>query len=67
MPKKIREMIREIESDGWKEVSCEGSHRQYKHPVKRGRVTIPGKPGDDVHPKLEKSIFKQAQIEKESK
>jgi predicted RNA binding protein YcfA (HicA-like mRNA interferase family) len=64
VPKKVREMVRIVEDDGWKEVSREGSHRQYKHPVKRGRVTIPGKLGDDIHPKTERSIFKQAQIER---
>ncbi|HYZ07660.1 MAG TPA: type II toxin-antitoxin system HicA family toxin [Pseudonocardiaceae bacterium] len=37
-----------------------GSHRQYKHPVKRGRVTIPGKPSRDLYADLERSILKQA-------
>ena len=67
MPLKFRDIIARIEADGWVMVAQEGSHRQYKHPVKKGRVTIPGHPGKDVHPKLEKSIFQQAQIERKGK
>lgn len=58
-------MIKRIEADGWRQVTQRGSHRQYKHPAKKGRVTIPGHPGDDLPPGLEKSIRQQAQIEKE--
>ena len=36
-----------IEADGWAQVSQEGSHRQYKHPAKKGRVTVAGKPGSE--------------------
>ena len=50
MPMKIREVIQLIEADGWKVVAQKGSHRQYKHATKPGRVTIVGKPGDDVRP-----------------
>ncbi|MHB2021108.1 MAG: type II toxin-antitoxin system HicA family toxin [Candidatus Xenobia bacterium] len=58
--KKIRDAIATVTADGWYQVSCEGSHRQFKHPVKRGRVTINGKPGDDCGPFLWNSIMKQA-------
>ena len=51
-----------IEADGWRKVAQEGSHRQYKHALKRGRVTVPGKPGDDLHPKTLASIFQQSQL-----
>jgi predicted RNA binding protein YcfA (HicA-like mRNA interferase family) len=61
---KIRDVIRLLEQDGWRKVAQEGSHRQYKHPNKAGRVTIPGKPGDDLHPKTLASIFKQGQLRK---
>ncbi len=64
MPRKFREILKLIEADGWVMIAQQGSHRQYKHPIKPGRVTVPGKPGDDVHPKLEKSILKQAQLER---
>jgi len=59
---KLRDVIKMVEADGWQVVGQVGSHRQYKHPVKRGRVTIPGKPGDDVHPKTLASILHQAQV-----
>ena len=39
---KVRDVIRLIQSDGWLHVGTKGSHRQYKHPRKRGRVTVPG-------------------------
>ena len=57
MPK-VREAIELIEKDGWRLVRTRGSHRQYKHPVKPGRVTIPGKPGDDLPPGTWNSILK---------
>ena len=41
---KVREGIRLIEEDGWRFHSQKGSHRQYKHPVKSGRVRVPGNP-----------------------
>ena len=60
MPMKVKEAIRLIEADGWVMVAQRGSHRQYGHPVKPGRVTIAGKPSDDLHPKTTKSIRQQA-------
>jgi predicted RNA binding protein YcfA (HicA-like mRNA interferase family) len=63
MVKKVREMIRMIEADGWFFVKQKGAHKQYKHPTKKGKVTITdhGKNSDledrDVH-----SILKQAGI-----
>jgi predicted RNA binding protein YcfA (HicA-like mRNA interferase family) len=45
---KVRDVIKQIKNDGWYLVATRGSHRQFKHPVKPGRVTISGKPGDDV-------------------
>jgi predicted RNA binding protein YcfA (HicA-like mRNA interferase family) len=60
MPLKVREAIKMIEADGWFLVATRGSHRQYRHPVKPGRVTIAGKPSKDLPPGLERSILKQA-------
>jgi predicted RNA binding protein YcfA (HicA-like mRNA interferase family) len=57
---KVREAIGLIESDGWVLVATRGSHRQYKHPAKPGRVTIAGKPSDDLAPGTLNSILKQA-------
>ena len=39
-----------IEDDGWFLIVTRGSHRQYKHSIKVGRVTIAGKPSDDIAP-----------------
>lgn len=60
---KIREVIRLIESHGWYQVAMQGSHRQFKHDTRSGRVTVAGKPSDDVAPGTLKSIKKQAGIE----
>jgi predicted RNA binding protein YcfA (HicA-like mRNA interferase family) len=62
MPVKVSEAIRMIEKDGWYLVAQRGSHKQYKHPTKTGRVTIPGRPSDDLHPGTWRSILKQAGI-----
>jgi predicted RNA binding protein YcfA (HicA-like mRNA interferase family) len=55
---KVREAIRLIEQDGWVLVATRGSHRQYKHAP--GRVTVAGKPSDDLAPGTLNSILKQA-------
>lgn len=61
MPRKYKDLIKIIEQDGWRLVSQKGSHRQYRHPTKKGRVTIaPHKMSDDVNLKTENSILKQA-------
>jgi predicted RNA binding protein YcfA (HicA-like mRNA interferase family) len=64
VPTKIREAIATIERDGWYQVKSKGSHRQFKHPTKPGRVTIAGKPSDDLAPKTFESILKQAGLKK---
>jgi predicted RNA binding protein YcfA (HicA-like mRNA interferase family) len=53
-------MIKIIEKDGWVLKSQKGSHRQYTHPIKTGKVTINGKPNDDLGDFLVNSIEKQA-------
>jgi predicted RNA binding protein YcfA (HicA-like mRNA interferase family) len=57
---KVRDAIRLVEADGWYLVVTRGSHRQYKHASKTGRVTIAGKPSDDMSPGTWNSILKQA-------
>ncbi len=37
-----------LHDDGWVQVACKGSHRQFKHPTKKGRVTVNGKPSDTL-------------------
>jgi len=62
---KVREAIRPIEADGWFLVATRGSHRQYKHPTKAGRVTVPGKPSDDLAPGTLNSVLKQAGLKEQ--
>jgi predicted RNA binding protein YcfA (HicA-like mRNA interferase family) len=57
---KIREVIRLVEDDRWYLARTKGDHRQYKHPSKKGLVTISGKLGDDVGKGTLNSILKQA-------
>lgn len=61
---KVREIIRELESDGWFQVRYKGSHRQLHHEVKPGTVTVPGALGDDLHRELLGSIVRQAGLER---
>lgn len=49
-----------VEDDGWRHVHTKGSHRQFRHPVKPGKVTIPGKLGDDLSKDTWQSILQQA-------
>jgi predicted RNA binding protein YcfA (HicA-like mRNA interferase family) len=56
----VRKVVRLLREDGWILVATRGSHRQYKHPTKAGRVTVPGRPNDDLAPGTLRSIFKQA-------
>ena len=59
MGMKVRELIRLLDRDGWIIVSQKGSHRQYKHPRKLGKVTVAGHPSDDVRPGTLSSILRQ--------
>lgn len=57
---RFREVEKMILQDGWREVGQVGSHHQYKHPVKPGKVTIPEHKGKDINQTVVKSILKQA-------
>ncbi|MBA2563255.1 MAG: type II toxin-antitoxin system HicA family toxin [Chitinophagaceae bacterium] len=57
---KIKEIIKIIEKDGWFQVAQVGSHKQYKHANKKGKVTIPFHQGKDIPIGTLKSILKQA-------
>ena len=48
-----------LKDEGWFLVATRGSHRQFKHPTKPGRVTVPDKPNDDLAPGTLNSILKQ--------
>lgn len=56
-----REVIQILKADGWYEVNCEGDHHQFKHPEKKGRVTVTH-PRKDIPVKTLKSIEKQAGV-----
>ena len=60
---KVRDVIGRLAKDGWVQVSQKGSHRQFRHPTKPGKVTVPGKPSDDLPIGTYKSILRQAGLE----
>jgi predicted RNA binding protein YcfA (HicA-like mRNA interferase family) len=57
---KVKVVVQRLKDDGWGLVRRKGSHRQFKHPSKKGLVTVPGKPSDDLAAGTLSSIFKQA-------
>ncbi len=57
---KVGDILVMLRNDGWMLVATRGSHRQFKHPSKSGRVTVAGKPSDDLAPGTLNSILKQA-------
>ncbi|MDH4186224.1 MAG: type II toxin-antitoxin system HicA family toxin [Nitrospira sp.] len=57
---KVNDVLDKLREDGWFLVATKGSHRQFKHQTKPGRVTLAGKAGDDLPPGTLNSIFKQA-------
>ena len=57
---KVKAVLELLKHDGWFEVSRRGSHRQLKHQTKKGRVTVPGKPSDNLARGTLNSILKQA-------
>jgi predicted RNA binding protein YcfA (HicA-like mRNA interferase family) len=60
----VREVIKLLEADGWRLVVIRGSHRQFKHPDKLGRVTVAGKPHEDLPPGTLNSILKQSGLKR---
>jgi predicted RNA binding protein YcfA (HicA-like mRNA interferase family) len=54
-----REVIKRLEADGWREVRSKGSHRHFKHPTKKGLVTVKH-PAKDFPPKTLRSIERQS-------
>jgi predicted RNA binding protein YcfA (HicA-like mRNA interferase family) len=61
---KVREVIRLLEGDGWHLVETKGSHRQFKHETKPGRVTVSGHPGDDMPKGTLASALRQAGLKR---
>lgn len=62
---KVRDILRLLRADGWVLVAWRGSHRQFKHPMKPGRVTVSGHPGDDMPRGTVASVLHQAGLERE--
>ena len=60
---KVRDVIRRLTDDGWVMVAQKGSHRQFRHPRKPGKVTVPGNLSDDILIGTYKSILRQAGLE----
>ena len=56
---KFREIEKLTLNEGWELVDVRGSHHQYKHPIKPGKVTIPNHRGD-IPQRVVNSILKQA-------
>jgi predicted RNA binding protein YcfA (HicA-like mRNA interferase family) len=61
---KVREVIRMLETDGWRLVRTSGSHRQFQHPAKPGTVTVAGKLGADMPVGTLGSILKRAGLKR---
>jgi predicted RNA binding protein YcfA (HicA-like mRNA interferase family) len=62
---KVREVIQLLETDGWVLDRTKGSHRQFRHPLKPGTVTVAGKPSKDLPPGTLNSILKQAGLKEQ--
>ncbi len=61
---KVREVLTLLRADGWHLIATKGSHRQFKHAVKPGRVTVAGSSSDDLAPGTLNSILKQAGLKR---
>ncbi|MGO8691521.1 MAG: type II toxin-antitoxin system HicA family toxin [Thermoguttaceae bacterium] len=61
----VRDILNLLEADGWRLVVTRGSHRQFKHPIKPGRVTVAGKASDDLPPGTLNSILKQSGLKRQ--
>lgn len=59
---RVVDSLRLLHEDGWRPVAVHGSHRQYKHPVKPGRVTVPGKHSADLATGTLHAILKQDRL-----
>lgn len=59
---KVLTLIKRLKKEGWVEVHHVGSHRQFKHPTKKGKVTVNGSNSDDICGILLNSVKKQAGI-----
>jgi predicted RNA binding protein YcfA (HicA-like mRNA interferase family) len=63
---KVRDVIRLLEQDGWARIAQKGSHRQFRHPTKPGKVTVAGKMSDEVPRGTLRNLLRQAGLHHES-
>ena len=63
---KVREILKLLAAHGWYQVATKGSHRQFKHATKPGRVTVSGKPRDDLAQGTLNSILRQSGLKEDS-
>lgn len=64
MSERVKDVIKRLAQDGWIHTGTTGSHRQFRHPVKPGRVTVPGKLSLVLKEGTWRSILKQAGLKK---
>lgn len=57
---KVRDLVKLLESNGWREVRVRGSHCHFKHPTRPLLVTVPGRPGKEVAAGTLAAILKKA-------
>jgi predicted RNA binding protein YcfA (HicA-like mRNA interferase family) len=62
---KVREAIKLLRAHGWHLSKTKGSHRHFKHPSKKGKITIPGKTSEDLNNSTLSRILKQAGVKKQ--
>ena len=62
---KVKDAVKILEKDGWYLAKTRGSHRQFKHPSKTGKVTVAGKLSKEIPIGTLKSILRQAQLDEE--
>ncbi|HXJ38238.1 MAG TPA: type II toxin-antitoxin system HicA family toxin [Bryobacteraceae bacterium] len=60
---KVRDLVRQLESEGWRLKAVRGSHRQFVHPGKGMVVTVPGQTGSDIPIGTLKAILRSAGID----
>jgi len=65
MPTTVREMVRVLEDRGWRQVAQRGSHRQFRHQTRPGRVTVAGQPNQEIPPGTLRNILRQAGLTRE--
>jgi predicted RNA binding protein YcfA (HicA-like mRNA interferase family) len=61
---KVREVIKLLDDDTWCQARMRGSRRQFKHGLKKGTVTVAGKPNVEIPPGTLNNVLKQAGLKK---